>query len=362
MFSKLAFRNIKSQFRDYVVYFITLSIVVSLIFTLVNLLNSNLFKELFENSDNGNIYNIMITCLIVLFVGTLICYINSFLLSNRKKEFGLYLTCGMSKKNITTIFVIENLIVTLIATFVGCILGLIVFNITAISITNILGIEFHFSTYPIQSFLTTYLYTIIMFSFSMLLSAIYIKKVSIYNLINHKNKKRSINNKILIVALIVSLTTLLFTSISSKNILDSFEMIFLDDNNLLTKLSIYIILFFISIVFVCFSLLNLSLNTIIKIKSKSSKGISIFTLREIQDKISINSILIGILSVFMLISFISVCSATTIIKYTDELVEQQYPFDYSLYNIPESGYQFDGTLEEIKDKIDNKFTITDEYK
>ena len=61
---------------------------------------------------------------IVIFSIIFLNYSNSFLLRRRQKEFGIYNILGMSKKNITHIYLWENIIIYLISTVFGITIGI----------------------------------------------------------------------------------------------------------------------------------------------------------------------------------------------------------------------------------------------
>mgnify|MGYP002508195848 CR=1 FL=1 len=56
-------------------------------------------------------------------LGFLIVYANNFLIKRRKKEIGIYLTLGMSKFKVSTVLVLETIIIGVISLGIGLILG-----------------------------------------------------------------------------------------------------------------------------------------------------------------------------------------------------------------------------------------------
>ena len=69
-------------------------------------------------------------------LGFLIIYASRFLIKKRNKEFGIYMTLGMSKRKISLILLIETFIIGLISLGVGLLLGIVVSQITSIFIAN----------------------------------------------------------------------------------------------------------------------------------------------------------------------------------------------------------------------------------
>ena len=65
----------------------------------------------------------MVSVFIAVILGLLIVYANNFLINRRKKEFGIYMTLGMGKKQISKILLFETIFVGIISLVVGLILG-----------------------------------------------------------------------------------------------------------------------------------------------------------------------------------------------------------------------------------------------
>ena len=64
-----------------------------------------------------------LTVLLSLIVALVLGYATSFMLKLRKREFGTYLTLGMTRKNILCLFILESLILAVASLLVGIVLG-----------------------------------------------------------------------------------------------------------------------------------------------------------------------------------------------------------------------------------------------
>ena len=72
-----------------------------------------------NKKENNNLkINIIRTILVLLLIGTfaiifgfLVVYANNFLINRRKKEFGIYMTLGMGRRQISAIILIETILV-----------------------------------------------------------------------------------------------------------------------------------------------------------------------------------------------------------------------------------------------------------
>lgn len=118
MFVKLAFRNVQRQIRNYLIYFITVTLCVALMFAVNNLCYSDRVNALADvNPDIRTMFN-FVTGLACLVTALVLSYATGFMLKLRRKEFGMYLTLGMTRGNIQRIFACETGIISFFALLV----------------------------------------------------------------------------------------------------------------------------------------------------------------------------------------------------------------------------------------------------
>ena len=112
MLFKLSIKNMKKSFKDYAIYFITLVLGVA-IFYMFNSLDSQQ-AMLQVSQSQRDIITMMIRMLefvsvfVAVILGLLIVYANNFLINRRKKEFGIYMTLGMGKRQISKIILLKQ--------------------------------------------------------------------------------------------------------------------------------------------------------------------------------------------------------------------------------------------------------------
>ena len=130
MLFKLSIKNMKKSFKDYAIYFITLVLGVA-IFYMFNSLDSQ-ESMLQVSKSTKQIIKLMIEMLsmvsvfVAVILGLLIVYANNFLINRRKKEFGIYMTLGMSKRQISKIIFLETIFVGIISLVVGLVCGVFI--------------------------------------------------------------------------------------------------------------------------------------------------------------------------------------------------------------------------------------------
>ena len=125
----LIFRNVKKNMKDYMIYFLTLMISVSMFYAFNSvqsqqaLAGLSLTKQVLSE-QMGFLIGALST-IIAIVLGFLIVYANGYLLKRRKKELGIYTLLGMEKGKIARIFTGETVCVGIISLVCGLTLGLV---------------------------------------------------------------------------------------------------------------------------------------------------------------------------------------------------------------------------------------------
>jgi len=290
MFSKIAINNVKRSFKDYFIYFITLTFAVSIFYSFNSIEAQNSMFEMGKStSEFMATLNTLIagaSVFVAFILGGLIDYANNFLIKKRKRELGIYMTLGMSKGKISQILIIETIIIGLISLTVGVILGILVSQglsiITAkLLVVNTSKYKFIIS---VSAVIKTTVCFAIMFLIVMILNQRTISKYKLIDMINasKKNEKIKTNNAFLsIVIFLLSVASLI---VAYKLILN----VGLSPENILFSVSVMLgiigtLLFF-------FSLSNFFIHAIQKNKKVYFKDLNIFVLRQINNKINTNFI------------------------------------------------------------------------
>ena len=111
---KLIFRNVCKNIRDYLIYFLTLTLSVSLFYAFNSISDQPAFSNM--GMTGTLLYRqlgIMLSTLstmIAVVLAFLILYANQFLLKRRKKELGVYMMLGMKKGRISRLFAAKRFV------------------------------------------------------------------------------------------------------------------------------------------------------------------------------------------------------------------------------------------------------------
>ena len=225
MFAKLALRNVKRQIHNYLIYFVTVVLSVALLFAVNNLSYSDRIRQLAEISNDINAMFNMVTVLSFLVTALVLSYATAFMLKLRKKEFGMYLTLGMTRRNIRTLFFCETWLLSGLALMVGMGVGLVIFQLIVALFVSIMEFPFAVSAYSVQGILLTIAVSVGLFALSTLASMRYLKKVTISELLKEENTEKSEKHPVLWCALsVVTLSGLVGSLIITyRNLMASFR-------------------------------------------------------------------------------------------------------------------------------------------
>ncbi|MGL5379259.1 FtsX-like permease family protein, partial [Clostridium sp.] len=218
MLHKLSIRNVKRSFRDYIIYFLTLTLGVSFFYIFNSIEAQQFILDLSMTQQfimEEAMIGLEVVSLFVSFIlGFLILYANQFLVKRRKKELGIYKTLGMSNWKISNMFLMETLVVGLFSLISGLILGIVLsqgFSVLISSLFNaeILNYTFVFS---VEATLKTMLFFSIIFIIVIIFNIVSISRLSLLDLIYGSKKNEIIklkNQKVKFIVFVVSIVMIL---------------------------------------------------------------------------------------------------------------------------------------------------------
>ncbi|MEF9465351.1 FtsX-like permease family protein [Priestia megaterium] len=222
----LIFKNVRRSMKDYAIYFLTLALGVSLFYAFnsissqPDLNNLNYAMELF--GDALVTYIGLLSKFIAVILAFLIVYANQFIMKRRKKEMGIYMSLGMNKWKISSLFVGETFLVGILALMVGLGIGFLLsqgISIVALKlfVGNAAGFQLMFSAAAMKQ---TILSFALIFIIVMLFNTRTIMNIKLVDLLtaSRKNQELKVPNKAItlllfllsLVSLVTGITLLLF--------------------------------------------------------------------------------------------------------------------------------------------------------
>ena len=370
MLFKLSIKNMKKSFKDYAIYFLTLVLGVA-IFYMFNSLDSQEAMLQVSNSTR-DIIKIMISMLgyvsvfVAVVLGLLIVYANNFLINRRKKEFGIYMTLGMGKRQISKIIILETIFVGIISLIVGLVIGIFASQFMSVLVAKMFeadmsNFQFVFSK---TACIKTCVYFAVMYIAVMFFNTMTVSRYKLINLLNatKKNEKVKIKNPIISIIVFIGASCLLGYA---------YWKVTGDVHSLITadKLLPPILMGIIGTILVFWSLSGFILRVVQSIKNIYLKGTNMFVLRQINSKINTTVISMSVICL-MLFMTISLLSSSLSLRNTmqRELVEMT-PVDINLYktaNLSEKYLQYGTYGKEIistpEARKDSKIPITETLK
>lgn len=336
---KLSLKNITKSIKDYAIYFLTLVLGVA-IFYMFNSIDSQQ-AMLQVSQSQRELIKLMITMLgfvsvfVAVILGLLIVYANNFLINRRKKEFGIYMTLGMGRRQISRIILMETIFVGIISLGIGLIIGVFASQFMSILVAKMFEAdmsEFKF-VFSKEACIKTCIYFAVMYMAVTLFNTLTISRYKLINLLNasKKNEKVKIKNPILAVVVFlfgVSILGYAYWKVTG------------DVNSLCTadKMLPPIIMGIVGTVAIFWSLSGFILQVVQRHKKIYLKDTNIFVLRQINNKINTMVISISVICL-MLFMTISILSSSLALRNTmqRDLIEMT-PVDLNLYktaNLPE---------------------------
>lgn len=375
MLFKLAFKNIKKSVSDYAIYFFTLVLGVA-IFYVFNAIDSQ--TAMMRVSESGrDIIDLMLNMLsgvsvFVSFVlGFLIIYASRFLMKRRNKEFGIYMTLGMSKGKISKILVVETFLIGLLSLAVGLILGLALSQVMSVIVANMFEADLTEFTFVISTNATlkTIIYFGIMYLLVMIFNTISVSRCKLIDLINANKKIETVKLKnpyLCIVIFIIAVAILGYSyysvTIGVENLRETWQIFLIIGLGALGTFLLF------------FSLSGLVLRVLQHFKKLYYKGLNSFTIKQFSSKINTT---VFSMTVICLMLFVTICVFSSCMSMKNAMtanLQELAPIDIELAkikNIPrefieEYGYseqQVNNSYQSIEDDLDSVgFDINNYYK
>ncbi len=340
MLFKLSIKNIKKSFKDYAIYFLTLVLGVA-IFYMFNSLDSQQAMLEVSNSTRDLIKLMisllgMVSIFIAIVLGFLIVYANNFLINRRKREFGIYMTLGMGRKQISKIILIETILIGILSLVVGILIGIFASQFMSILVAKLFEAdmsEFKF-VFSKDACIKTCIYFAVMYLAVMIFNTITISKYKLINLLTAEKRNEKVKIKNPVISIIIFIISAIILGYAYYQVTGGvYEL------NTADKILKPILMGIVGTIGVFWSLSGFILRVIQTRKKIYLKGTNMFVLRQLNNKINttVISMTVICLMLFMTISVLS--SSLSIQSSLDSELEEMTPVDVNLYktaNLPES--------------------------
>ena len=336
MLFKLSARNMKKSFKDYAIYFITLVLGVAL-FYMFNSLDSQ-EAMLQVSSSTKEMIKLMINMLgmvsifIAVILGLLIVYANNFLINRRKKEFGIYMTLGMGKRQISKILLLETIFVGIISLAIGLILGIFASQFMSILVAKLFqadmsGFEFVFSQ---NACIKTCIYFAVMFLAVMVFNTFTISRYKLISLLTASKKNEQVRMKNPVICIIVFIIAAIGLSYAYWMVTKGvFKMKNVDETTKAIGISVLIGIAGTVLIFWSFS--GLILKLLQTKKSTYLNGTNMFVLKQLHNKINTTVISMSVICLMLFMTITALSSSIALKNSMQADIEKMTPVDLNLY-------------------------------
>lgn len=306
----------------------------------------------------------MVSVFVAVILGLLIVYANNFLINRRKKEFGIYMTLGMGKRQISKIILLETIFIGIISLIIGIVIGVFASQFMSILVAKLFEAdmsEFQF-VFSKDACIKTCIYFAVMYVAVMIFNTLTISRYKLINLLTatKKNEKVKIKNPVLSILIFIIACGILgcayWKVTGGVNTLDTAE-----------KILPVILMGIVGTIAVFWSLSGFVLQIVQSMKKTYLRDTNMFVLRQINNKINTTIVSMSVICL-MLFMTISILSSSLSLRNTmqKDLIEMT-PVDINLYktaNLPERytnryGKEIVYTKEQI---ADSKITIQETLK
>lgn len=337
----MSVKNIRKSIKDYTIYFLTLILGVA-IFYMFNSLDSQ-EAMLVVNRSTRQIVKLMVgminyvSVFVAVILGFLIVYANNFLIKRRKREFGLYMTLGMGKRQISGILLGETFLIGLISLVVGLVIGVFGSQLMSILVAKLFQAdmsEYQF-VFSEAACWKTCAYFGVMYAASMVLNIVIISRYKLIDLISAEKKNEKVRMKNPVICVLVFLAAAVTLGTAYYMVTGGLTQL-----DLMNQLVIPILMGIVSTFLIFWSVSGLALKVVQMRKELYLKDSNIFVLRQIHNRINTTVVSMTIICLLLFMTITVLSTALSLNRVLTQDLEEMTPVDLNLYktaNLPDNG-------------------------
>lgn len=314
MLFKISLKNIRKSLKDYTVYFFTLILGVAIFYVFNAIDSQSVMLDVRENmmdiiklmNDMLSGVSVFVSCIL----GFLIIYASRFLIKRRNKEFGIYLTLGMSKRKISAILFFETLLIGIVSLVAGLVIGTILSQFMSVIVANMFDADmtkFKF-IFSMKACVKTLIYFAIMYVLVMIFNTFSISRCKLIDLLNAGKKTEKVTMKNQVICTIVFIIGVGILSYAYWMVTRGVRTL-----NTFDKIGIPIALGCVATFLIFWSVSGFMIRIFTSIKSVYYKGVNSFVLRQFCSKINTTVFSTTVICIMLFIT-ISVLSAALSMK------------------------------------------------
>lgn len=352
MYAKLAKSNAKKSIKDYLIYFITITICVSLFYAITSLSSSS-YELITEESYNFKSLNLILkysTYIITAILILLVSYVNKYMIKRRKREFATYVLLGAEQKSVALMFFIETIVIGVLAIISGIFVGtLFSQGITALVLISanqeiVFSLRLYMDTVGI-----TFIFFIAMFCIIGLYNIIVLRKIKLIDMLNaHKQVEFKFKRSGKVYSVIFILAIILYGVCGSCTI-----KLMNSKVDYSVRMIIYIGISLVTFILGTYALFYSIAYIMIYIKNKWTnfkyEGTNLFLIGSIVSKIKTAPILMATISMTFLGAMISFIITIVMAQWALGYLDMRVPYDIDIRNNYSNDFLEQANISDFKE-------------
>ena len=336
MLCKLAWGNVRRAGRDYLVYFLTLTLGVT-VFYAFNTVSMQVDIAGIDEEGLAQVMGSMLGDLTYFLAGVmafLMVYANNFIMKRRKKEFGLYQVLGMGRGRVATIMALETVIVSVVAFVAGIVLGvglsqLMTFFTASLFKTQIANFHFFFS---VHAFNLTLACMLVMFVLTLLLNLRAVRRTKLIELMGAERRNESIKTRNPWIAIAIFAVGVVLVGVAYYRLLrDGFPLTATDSKlqEAMNQFGITTAMVTVGTFALFWGLSGMLIKLLQSLRGVYWRGLNMFTVRQLAAKVKTVCFSMGVIAMLLFLAITSVTCGMSIANVMNENLERYNPVDVS---------------------------------
>lgn len=326
MFFRLAVRNVKRQFTNYLIYFMTVAFTVALLFAVNNVLYSDALRILLREESDLRTMLTWIVVLVGMIVAFVLSYATSFMLKLRRREFGTYLTLGMQRGDILRIFLFETMLICAAALGAGLFMGLFLYQGLMALVMKITETAYALAAYSAQGLQITVAIVAGIFVTALAVSSRYLRKVSIYDLLHGEKKvEKTVRYPVLWFCCMLASAVVMAGCLVS--LARQIEVLIRESSGSARAVVSAVGVFALALMVFHVALTKSVVFLLLRCRRLKSRGSNTFVLRQLSGSLSSNAMMHGSLAFLLTFAVIWVNLSFVLKGSQEEMLYHTYPYD-----------------------------------
>ena len=214
--------NIKKNFPLYRIYFLATIGLLSIFIAFLNFISDKIIAEKIEDSGQALVIANGSLLFLIVFLVVFLIYFNNFFVKKRSQDLGVLAILGFSKRELTKLLTLENLVILVLSYLVSLLLGPTLYFLAVLVITHLLDLTMEVQWFiTVKEIIESLGILVVVFLINFITNGVIIAKQSLIEFVNFSKKAekkiriRKVRAIIAITALLLSYVLCLTTVFSS---------------------------------------------------------------------------------------------------------------------------------------------------